>query len=299
MLDKKNDLTGEILGISLNADKLELSELDENISIINRRFNYLMKNKVLNDLQVGNVIPVFNTYKINLPHFLPVFSMMSNNKPISVVNLTNYGRKDKDKLFNIDNRTLFALLQTGTVARETILNWNQVSMNTTIIKNSAIIYSKMFSKVLDKMFAINLDRLMADTIYYLTAKFFLLFQMEKKENEITNNIAYQAINNDSTKNIIFSTDSGFTEDAYSDLNSFVENLSTINGLSKLTTRGFIENWMMMYGDSTVFALEYFPLFCHAIFSAMINAHLNKEFVIEPLASKETTSLYNELGRIFR
>jgi len=73
----------------------------------------------------------------------------------------------------------------------------------------------------------------------------------------------------------------------------------LDGLQGLNMRGFIEMWMKTYDHSTVLALEYYPFFCHMIFSAMLNAHINAEYVIEPLVSKEVGNIYTEISRLIR
>jgi len=172
-------------------------------------------------------------------------------------------------------------------------------MNTEVLKSSMLIYTKLFSKVLDKMYGISLNKLNVDKINYCIAKFFLHYQMEKAESDTVNNMAYLACFNDSTKRTIMGCDMSFDEDSYVDFKAFIKELSTLDGLSKLNMRAFLQEWMVLYGESTIIALEYYPLFCGMIFSSMLNGHVNKEFAIESVVAKETQQLYNELARILR
>jgi hypothetical protein len=299
LLDKSNDLTGQIPNLAVPNNRLPLGDIQLNLEIIQRRFNYLLKNKVISDVQAGLVVPVFNPDTIDIPHFVPAVGMIEDNQAKTFVNLTNVARYGKNHEFDIDNRKLFALLQTGSLLREVSTNWNKIVMNATIMKTGAVIYAKMFSKILDRIFAINLNKQRSDIVNFVCAKFFLIYVLEKQPGDIVDSAAYLACYNDTTKLTVTAADQHFTDDAYTSFESFISNLATLDGLSGLTQRVFLQNWMKMYGPPTAIGLEYFPFFLHTLFSAMINAHMNSENIIEPLVGKETITLYNEIGRIIR
>lgn len=300
MLNKSNDLNGELTKINSPLNIVDLEDLNGSLDVINRKFNYLMKNKIIDDVNKGLVIPVLNESTINLPTFIPVVGIKENSVPVSYVNLTGQAKINQDGSIEIDPRKLFAYLQTGTILRNiSTLNWKSVDSNMTLLKDGSLAYSKLFTKVLDKMLAVNLIPLKSDIVRYLTAKFFLVNIMGKEDGDLVKNIAYQSVYNKTTKATLFDIDINFTEDAYDDIEKFINNLSSLEGMSSLSIRSFLENWMKMYDSSTVLALEYYPFFLHMIFSAMVNAHINNEFIIEPLVSKEISSLYRELGRIIR
>ena len=300
MLNKSNDLTGQIMNINNPLNILPLDKIDMNIDIINRRFNYALKNKALQDLNDGYVIPVFNINNIELPNFIPAVGIIENGVAKSYINLTPMGRMDKKGNFDIDNRKLFAYLQTGTLLRElSVKHWGKVSMNSIVAKAGSMIYAKLFNKVLDKIYAINLNTLRSDSVNYVTAKFFLLYVLERPNTDMVSNIAYQACFNGTTRETIYDVDKVFSSDAYQSFDKFIQNLATLDGLAGLKMRTFTENWMKMYNYSTVLGLEYFPYFLHMIFSAMVNAHINSEYIIEPLVGRETSTLYSEIARIIR
>jgi hypothetical protein len=298
--DKKNHLKENMLRVVLNVDKVPMEKLDDYFKLFQRRLNYQMKNKVISEVTNGNVVPVFNPDGIRIPTFLPCYLMNTAVKPIAIVNLSNDATMTKNGELEIDNRTLFALLQSGTILRECLLNWNKISIsNSVIAQEGCVAFSKLFTKILDKMYAINLDGMRSDIVRFITAKFFLLFHLQKSEGEVVNSTAYRAVINNTTRTTIFNCDSSFSEDAYSSIAKLIENMASLPGLNGLTFRKFIQEWMNMYNSSTILALEYFPLFCHMVFSAMIGAHINKEFIIESVASREVNELYNELSKILR
>jgi len=303
IMNKSNSLTQEIMKINLPINILPLESISLHLDLIKKRFNYNLREDILIELQNHNIIPVFNAININLPHFIPSVGISDDGGLTlkSYVNLTNYGKLNSDNFLEIDGRTLYALLQSGLITLKINSDkFNSVTMNQTILKNSALAYSKLFTKIIDKMFALNLNPILADKVRYLSAKFFLLNLAEKTDSENVRNVSSTAITNGTTKITLYNSDENFDGDAYKNINNFMEALKDIDStLHKLSLRLFIENWMKMYGLSTVLALEYLPFFFHMIFAPLIGAKLNIEYIIEPLVGKEASTIYIELARIIR
>jgi hypothetical protein len=285
--------------VVVGTDAVSPEKLDDNIKLIARKFNYQLKPKVLSDVNNNLVIPIYNVDKIKLPKFIPGFLWGGSGHPVAIMNLGEVATQSKDGFLNIDNRTLYAYLQTGTIMLACHNNWNKVSMNPGITRYASLCYAKLFGRVLDKMFAINLDGQRSDMARYCIAKFFLMFQLDRPANDMTTAIACLSTYNNTTKNTLTDCDSHFSEDAYDSFDKFIDALKTLPGLQTLTFRGFINEWMNMYDPSSVLALEYFPFLCHMVFSAMVLARINKEAAIENTVASEMTDLYNEMARIFR
>lgn len=300
MLNGSNKNLDKQLGSIKNPTyKLDIDSVQVEIDTIKRRFNYQMKNEVIECLEKGQINLAYNLDNLTIPEAIPVVGLVQNKKPIIYVNLTGKGRVTKDGIFSIDTRKLYSLLQTAYLLIQCSLKWNKISMNATVIKNGSEIYSNIFSKVLDKTNAINLDKLRSDKVRYLASKFYLINMMERDNNETTNNIAYRSCVNGSTAAIMYDSDIDFDDNAYDDFDKFILNLSHLDGLSDITIRSYMENFIKMYGSSTILALDYFPFFCNMIFGSMMNAHINNEGLIEPLIGKQTGLMYVELARILK
>jgi hypothetical protein len=301
-MDAANNLKNQIGLMTNPANILSKDSLKVVLDIIKRRYNYALKAKILSEVDSDSLIFVYNDKALNLPHFIPAVGMIgTNGKPVAYVNLTGQGRFDKLGNFDIDGRKLFAYMQTGYIIKELAApgRWTQISTNITILKGSMIMFAKLINKVLDRTYAINLNKMRADYVSYVSSKFFLTYQMERHVGESLDNLAYTSCFNGTTKSIVTSIDSTWPETAYTTFDGFIAQLATIDGLGGLTTRNFVEGWVKMYNFSTVLGLEYYPYFLHAMFGAMVGAHINSEYVIEPLTGKEAAEVYTELGRLLR
>jgi len=292
----------QIKSLDTNADFLKLEDIEENLTIIQKRFTYSLKMQVLNELTNGNLKLMFNKEKFNLPYSMPGFLYQdSKGHILSVVNLNLYGiRRSRTDLFDIENRALFALMQTGYIFLYSFKNWNSINMNQTILKTGCSIYAKLFTKVLDKMYAVNLNPIKGDKIRFAAAKFFLINIMEKTSTEIVDNMAYSVTTGQTSKSVLFSFGDEFKAESFLSFDSFILELTEkVDGIRSLTIREYLNQFMKMYGSSALFALDFFPFFCHMILSSMVGAHFNSEYVIETVVGKEVEKFYNTLSSIMK
>ena len=291
------ELQKKLTDVNMKRDKLDLSEIEGNLSTIKRRFKYAYKSKALQDTVDENVVFLYNKETVDIPVFLPFFLMNNDGKVVTAVNLTPYGRYDRDENFIVDNRLLFSLMQSASLTREMYFDFNKVKNNTKIVKNTVQAFSKLVGKLLDRHFAINLNQTVTDYIYYVTAKYFLVNVFERDLSKSVDDLAYQATFNGTTRSGIENFEEGLPEDTFESIEGYINALSTIEGLDDVSMRFFLNEWMNTYHESTAFALEYLPYFFNMIFSAMLTAHMNNEFLIDSILEKETTTIYNELSRI--
>ncbi len=73
-----------------------------------------------------------------------------------------------------------------------------------------------------------------------------------------------------------------------DIRYFVETVSNILRINKLTLDIVVERWMSIYGTGTVFSLEIFPAFASMITDAYVGAYMNNQKTIEKIASTNMT-----------
>ena len=170
----------------------------------------------------------------------------------------------------------------------------------TIVKNSCIAYCKLAGKILDKLFAINIDPFRMDLLYFLLAKFFLINLCDRSNNETVDNIAYNSCClNGSSLNLIKEEELNLNKNLYQDIFKFFNTITSINSLSTLNIRTFIENWTRMYGESTLLALDYLPSFLSFIYGTAINANIAKDYIVENTAGKAILESYIEFGKLLK
>jgi len=269
----------------------------DQLGVIQRRFKFTSKSKVLADLEQGLVVPVFDN-KLAVPSFIPVWLVYRSQEINAIANLSLYAKKDGDVL-QIDNKKVFGLLQAASTALGLFQNQNRVSNNTTIIKNATYAYVRMFVRCLDRAYSLNLQKETADRVAYLTGRFFQICIMGRSDNETTKAVAASAIANDTPKDALARLDEEF-DGPLDDLQGFVDALAgRFEVLRHLTLRSLAENWLRMYGDSSLLGLESLYYFLVMVFSAVTTSGLNNETVINGLADRQIIAAHSEFFRLVK
>ena len=311
-----NKLLNELIRFNPAVDMLERKLIDDYMAVIKRRFKFPTKHLILSDYSNDRVVLIFNPNRLLLPIYIPAYLFNTKllppnssryirpkEKAIALVNLSRYGRlieSKGQKEFVININTLYALMQAGTILIGCYNNFNRIKSHTELCRLGSLMYSRMLAKVLDKMFVIGLDPERMDNVRFLSAKFFLINLIGKKDSDIVNNIAYVSCEQSTPYNAILNFNERIPDTAYGDIFELLHCMRTnILGMQTLSIRSFLNAWMMQYDQSTLFALEYFPYFCHVILSVIVNAHLCREYLIENLIQKEADKFMNLLTTIIK
>lgn len=283
-----------IKNINLSRDSVSINEdLYDPINIINRRMKYAGKISVINNINSGNILFLYNPSLGTPKKYLHTMLTGVDGKVKAMVNITGFGRSN-----DIYPKTLFALAQSGVVSLEMFKNWNAHINNINEIKLGSVIYAQMFGKVLDKLFAIKIDPYRSDLIHYLIAKFYLLNMCDRADTDTISDIAMQSCFNRSSRDLIQSEGDSFPEQSFSDIEKFVKELSKLN-MPGLNLKIFLENWARMYDESTILALDYLPAFYSMCFSTSISGNLAKDYIIYSIAGTQIDALYHEFFRNVR
>ena len=306
MQDKASSLKDKMTSYNPSLDNIDLDMLEEPLNVISKRFNYPAKNIILHELN-NSIVPIYNKDRVSLPSYIPAYLYnnrvnSSINQVIAIVNLTNYAKYNKTaNALDIEPQKLFSQLQCGEILLTCFYKWNSISMSQSICKLSSLIYSRLFVKILDRMFAVNFDPIKADKIKFIVSKFFLLNLLEKTSSgDVINNMAYANCTNGTTKNTISVFSDSLNPVIYNDFACLIQQLAlSIEGMGGITVRTFIDTTVQMYGSTFLLAFEYFPFFLYNVFGVVTGANINKEFVLENVIGKEADRLYTEFVSLMR
>lgn len=297
--NKSTNLRERMSVYSPILDNLPKELLQDDIRTIQKRYNYPIKNRVIDDLNKNRLVPILNKERVKIPTAIPAYLYNDRGNVVAIVNFSNYLSKTQDNIIHGDTRQIFACLQTGSILLGCYEKWNTLVSNQEICKLGTLMYTKIFTKVLDKLFAVNIDSIKSDKIKFIAARFFVTTLLGKPFTDSTMNLCLSVCSN-TTKNTIISFSDTLKEESFERLDKVIELISeNIEGCSALNVRTFLESFMRMYGTSSIFALEYLPYFFHMVFSVAVGAHLNSEFIIEGLLGKDIDKLYNAVSNILR
>lgn len=297
LLDKQS-IISVVSKIDEASDRVKLSQLEESLRFINRRFNDPLKTKVIEQLQAGKIIPVFSDKLKSLPRFLPIVHINKSGERITYVNLSHFARVDKSTNdLDIKRSQLYALLQGGLIFNEISDHHTRIFGTNDVMTYGSMLYARVIAHQLDRGYGIGSSSLEMDQVLYLLARFFLVSMLERKDDERTKQIAAKATKNGTTQTGLNAIDNKVTTEDLDTIETFVKALSeNFPRLSKLNLRWLIAEATNAYDQLFIMAMESPHYFFLNVTAVIHNAYLNNEAKLEPLLGDDSLKFYNALVR---
>jgi hypothetical protein len=177
----------------------------------------------------------------------------------------------------------------------------QISNRNVIITNGSAIYSNMFTRVLNKKYALNVDKSKMHKVLFLSSKFYMINLLGLLDNEMTFNYALRNCVNGNPYSLKEVNDSISTDD-YKDLSTFIKAITKPEvhlGMNDLTVRNYLEAFIHMYDASALLALESFPYFLYNVLSVTNGAYINNQYVLEDIVDTNGAKMYADLINLNR
>lgn len=158
---------------------------------------------------------------------------------------------------------------------------SRITSNSKIMSIGAQAFALLFTHVVDYTCKISSMHSTKNKCMYLAALYYLGNILDKDiTTEGCRKIAKKVSGlSDRDANII---DIQINSNSMMNIKYFVETVSKILHLNKLTLDVVVERWMTIYGTGTIFALEIFPAFASMITDVYVGAYLNNQKTIEKI-----------------
>lgn len=303
-MNKGNYLDNNLKSIISKGKKLKADDLQYEVSTINKYYKFAMKKSVLtafeNGLLKAIVLPPGTTEKMSSS--VP-FILYGNGGAIGAyVFIDNYVQYAKTSdTYSIDPRKLYCLLESAYMAIIIQKNYPVFSRSAVLAKEGGAIYAHMFIRVLNRKYALNVDRRAYAKVLFLAAKFFMinLLGMDPESEAVFNYaVSVSEVNSPIT---VRELDQRFDVDkAYENLNTFITFLRKnaymiTQSLAELTMRDYLVDYVNMYSSTSIFALEHFSYFMFAIDSVILGAYLNNQAILEDIVGKSGAKMYTQIA----
>ncbi len=296
--DKTVHFSDTIVKLTKDSKVLGDEELIDYISSFERRYSFSLKQKIIEDYRSGRVKLLYCDKQYKLPTTLPAYLMNTGNGIVTCVNLSNNMTVTKNNLYNIDYKTLFGYMQLGSTLAICYQKYSYLKNKSSLIKLGVYAYSKLFTKVLNRIFSLSITPGKSDTILYLSGMFFLVNMLGRDEESLqTSNKSYALANcNQANKLVIDDYISKFQTEDFKDIDTFLQAIAKyIPGMETLDTRQFVSNYISQYGPSMLLGIEYLPYFFGNLGYVLVGSYLNNQPVIETTVGAQTIDgIFREL-----
>lgn len=294
----------DIISFALSKGKvLTPDDLAFEVNTINKYYKYPLKKAVLDAFAGGGIKPVVlgEGADKRIPASLPFILAKSGSAMISYAFIDNYKSYDaKNETYSIDPKKLYCFLESAYMAMIIQKNFKGIARSNSACADGGEIFAHMFVRVLNKRYALNVDKRAYEKMLCLAAKFFMVNQLGlPSESDTVNNYALK-VAEANTPYIMTELDQAFKPEAFADLASFITTIHDnayliTQSLASLTTRELIEDFVSMYQPAAIFALEHFSYFVFNVDSVCVGAYLNNQAILEDLVGKSGARLYTSIA----
>jgi hypothetical protein len=234
-----------------------------------------------------------------MPFFL---TKNAQGKVVSVVLVDTYGKMDKEtKYVNVDAKKLYCMMEAAHLARTYYFHSQELAKRNVVITSGSSIYANMFARVLNKKYALNVDKTKYHKVLFLASKFYLINILGLSDGEMAVNYAMKNCIGGNPY-ILREVNDLMNEEDFKDISLFIKALTRQElglGLGDLTVRGFLEQFITMYDHSALLSLEYFPYFLYNVLSVTNGAYINNQYVLEDIIEKHGPKLYADVITVNR
>ena len=285
-----------IAGASSKGKLLSNNELEEQFMMIKKYVNSAIKPAVLGEYEQGLIRLVYAPEDVKRVRSLPFALRPVNGKICVDVYVHLHGNMRQDGQVNINYRRLYNLMESAYLAKKFVVGYDRYKNNSSIIQQGCILYSNMFIKPINKKFNLHVDMNRENRVRFLSAKFYLKNVLEIQNEEVVFNTAVKACKGGNPLSLR-EVDMIFPEEAFTNLGTFLDALKNDNlnlGLGSLTVRGYLDSYIGLYGDTTIFGLELFPYFLFIGHSALNDMNLVRNNALEDIMEKGMPKLLGQL-----
>ena len=254
--------------------------------------------EVLASFESGEIEIIRNDASVKIPTSLPFIVRRIGSRVISTIFISSFTAVDEDGNLSIPARALYSIMESAYIGRQYHVNPGRILRNSSLAKLMCEIYLNMYMRVLNRDYAISLDKDLYNNVNYVVAYFFYT-NMWEMNPETAENYSLNML--PPSKNMIILNEMIDTlkETEMKSLPQMFEFIKNMSGRMKdLNIRLFIERWINSYNSSALLAMDYLPYLFFVVSSTLMGSFLVSQKTISDIIknTKRINSYYSELSK---
>lgn len=298
-LNDSSSITSRIAEIIKGGVAVEKDFIEDQYAQINKTHLSPLVDKVLSAYDNGDIVLIYNK-KDHLTIALPFTVMKFKGKLRAVIFIADFCSVTKDgSSLNIEMKKLYTLMEAALVGLTYYKNPLLFSRSSVVAKLTATVYAEMGLRILNKEFALSLDKEAYDMVNYSLARFYLEKILEVSSEDLVHSYAMGTCNKPDP------TSMDLVKLTYGD-----EHVETVEDLlrlfvriypkmERLTFRYYFERWVSSYAIGATLAIDNFPYLYYAIISVLLGSFMVNNTALNDLVKniKGMNHFYGEIARI--
>lgn len=300
--NNSNDILEKIISGLKNGVSLDKTYIEEQYLQIKKSYISHLSRDVL-DAYDNGYLEILYTPTNKIPISIPFIVRKKGNTSVATIFISSFSTlNDKGDILNIPTKTLYILMESAYVALSMQDNPIKLMRNTTLMKLCNEIYVQMVIRILNRDYALSLEKTTYNQIIFCISRFFLINLWGHKNNDVITSYALAACpsnidNMSDMYEIIEKYDNANISDI-SDLLTFLKTLTP--RLSALSVKYFIERYITTYNPSAVLSIDYLPYVFFVIINTLLGGFIVSQNAMSDIVknTKGINRFYQELTKLY-
>jgi hypothetical protein len=298
--NQANGVVDKIVKYLSSGVPLDKSYIEDQYAIIRRGAGISpLSQNVLEAFNNGDIEIIWNnTEKVGVA--MPfIVRRKSDGKVVSTIFINAFATIKDDSILVIPAKQLYGLMEGAYIALKLQTDPVKVMKNAELMMTTASVYTEMMARILNKEYALTLDKVLYDKVCYCIKRFYLECVWEYPNTGLVSNYASSDLKyiQQFDLDALDATYSKMEIKTIANLLEFVKSLSP--RMSDLNLRYYIERFIKTYHGSSILSIDYLPYVFFVITNVVMSTFLVSQTALNDIIknTKNINRFYSELARV--
>ena len=298
--NQANGVVDKIVKYLSSGVPLDKSYIEDQYAIIRRGAGISpLSQKVLEAFNNGDIEIVWNnTEKVGVA--MPFIVRRKNDgKVVSTIFINAFATIKDDSILVTPAKQLYGLMEGAYIALKLQTDPVKVMKNAELMMTTASVYTEMMARILNKEYALTLDKVLYDKVCYCIKRFYLECVWEYPNTGLVSNYASSDLKyiQQFDLDALDATYSKMEIKTIANLLEFVKSLSP--RMSDLNLRYYIERFIKTYHGASILSIDYLPYVFFVITNVVMSTFLVSQTALNDIIknTKNINRFYSELARV--
>lgn len=296
-----NGLIDKIVKYIKTSIALDKSYIEDQYTQIRKTMVSPLSRQVLEAYDKGDIELLYSRETkvgISVPFIIRSSNATGTPKPVATIFISSFAVVDKDDQLSIPVKQLYALMETAYIGLKLQVEPFKFKRNAELMRITMNVYSQMIMRILNKEYAITLDKVLYDKVTFATNKFFLANIWEYQNTGIIDSYASSGLSYIDNFELSL-VKQGYDDSNIKDISDLIKFISTLSPrMSELNIRYFIEKYINTFHGSSIMSIDYLPYVFFVICNVLLGSFLISQTALSDIIknTKSMNKFYIELGK---
>lgn len=302
MFQKLNDsssITKRIADIIRTGSVVERSFIEEQYNQISKTRLSPLVDKVLTAYDHDDIVLIYNK-NVHLTAALPFVVMQFKGKFRALIFIADFSSLTKDgTALNIEMKKLYTLMEAALIGLRYYTKPEPFQSSSVIAKLTAAVYAEMGLRILNKEFALTLEKNAYDMVSYSLARFYLTKVLGMTSEEVIDSYSRDTCKSPDNTNMELAKNM-YEEEPIDTIEDLLKLFAKLYPkMERLTFRYYLQRWISSYMIGSTLAMDNFPYLYYCMISVLIGSFMiNNQALNDPIKNmKGMQHFHGEVARL--